>query len=54
MSKYQMNLAGGVIGAAGFLTIVVALGWLAALGILVAMWGNNLANAARTAGGQNG
>lgn len=35
-------LIGGVIGLGGFALIVYSLGWLPAVGLMCAMWGNNI------------
>jgi hypothetical protein len=42
------------IGVIGFALVCWKAGWIAALGMLIAMWGNNLERRAETVGDERG
>lgn len=38
----KSRLLGSLIGIAGFVLLVVALGWAVGIGVLLMIWGNNI------------
>ena len=38
----KLELVGSLVGIAGFVILGMTVGWLAALGVFIMLWGNNI------------